>query len=505
MDEHKLDRNVREETPSDEEKIDLYRLLAEFWKAFRRLFWLPVCLAVLCCAFFAFRAWWNYTPMYRAEVTFTIQTPTSGSTGDISGGSTYYDKAAAEQLSKTFPYLISSELFQNMLRQELGVESLNGTLTAQTVENTNLFSLQATSANPQTAYDILNAVIQVYPRVADYVIGSTVMSLLTEPSVPTAPCNQLSILRPAAKGAFLGCAAGLALILLFAATRRNIRSSREVRSRLNQTCLGSLPQVTFKRRTRKTQEIVSIQNRRISGSFQEGVRRLRMKLLREAEAASAQVLMVTSTLPGEGKTTVASNLALSLSQNGARVILVALDLRRRSVKKALGIKTPSRGAEYLLSKGGGNAAEQLIRLEGTSLRLLAGDQPADNPRKKSASPRLRAILAELRQEADYIILDTPPCGLLADSGAMATLADGTLYVIRAGVAQVSHVLDGLQFLGESGAKILGCILNGVEGNHNGYGYGYYGYGYGGYSSGYGYGYGSRKKRKGEDDDPEQDT
>ena len=503
MDEHKLDRNARETSPSDEEKIDLYRLLAEFWKAFRRLFWLPVCLAVLCCAFFAFRAWWSYTPMYQAEVTFTIQTPTSGSTGDISSGSTYYDKAAAEQLSKTFPYLISSELLQNMLRQELGVESLNGTLTAQTVENTNLFSLQATSSSPQSAYDILTSVIQVYPRVADYVIGSTIMNLLTEPSVPTSPCNQLSLLRPAVKGAFLGCAAGLVLILLFAATRRSIRSSREVRSQLNQTYLGSLPQVSFKRRTRKTQEIVSIQNRRISGSFQEGVRRLRVKLLREAEAASAQVLMVTSTLPGEGKTTVASNLALSLSQNGVRVILVDLDLRKPSVKKNLGIKVPSRGADYLLSKGG-NAVEQLIRLEGSSLRLLAGDQPADNPRKKSASRRLRAILAELRQEADYIILDTPPCGLLADSGAMATLADGTLYVIRAGVAQVSHVLDGLQFLGESGAKILGCVLNGVEGNHNGYGYGYYGYGYGGYSS-YGYGYGSRKKRKGEDDSPEQDT
>ena len=280
MDEHKLDRNAREASPSDEEKIDLYRLLAEFWKAFRRLFWLPVCLAVLCCAFFAFRAWWSYTPMYQAEVTFTIQTPTSGSTGDISSGSTYYDKAAAEQLSKTFPYLISSELLQNMLRQELGVESLNGTLTAQTVENTNLFSLQATSSSPQSAYDILTSVIQVYPRVADYVIGSTIMNLLTEPSVPTSPCNQLSLLRPAVKGAFLGCAAGLVLILLFAATRRSIRSSREVRSQLNQTYLGSLPQVSFKRRTRKTQEIVSIQNRRISGSFQEGVRRLRVKLLR---------------------------------------------------------------------------------------------------------------------------------------------------------------------------------------------------------------------------------
>lgn len=490
MDEHKLDHTVGEGSPSDEEKIDLYRLLAEFWKVFRRLFWLPVGLAILCCAFFAIRAWWTYTPMYRAEVTFTIQTPTSETTGDISSGSSYYDKAAAEQLSKTFPYIISSELLQNMLRQELGVDALNGTLTAQTVENTNLFSLQATSASPQSAYDILIAVMQVYPRVADYVIGSTVMSLLTEPAVPTSPCTQLSVLRPAMKGAFLGFAAGLLLVLLVAATRRSIQSSRDVRSQLNQVCLGSLPQVSFKRRTKKTQEVVSIRNRRISGSFQEGVRRLRMKLLREAEAASARVLMVTSTLPGEGKTTVSSNLALSLSQSGARVILVDLDLRKPSVKKQLGIKAPSKGAADLIASGG-RAAEQLLSLEGTSLRLLAGDLPADNPRSKSASRRLRAILSELRQEADYIILDTPPCGLLADSGAMAHLADGTIYVIRAGVPQVSQVLDGLQFLGDSGAKILGCVLNGVQGSRSGYGYGY-GYGY---SSGYRYGYSSREKHR----------
>lgn len=492
MDEHNLDRERAEDVVSDAEKIDLFRLFHEFWKAVQRLFWIPVALAVLCCALFAARAWWRYTPMYQSEVTFTIQTSSSGSAGDIGGGNTYYDKAAAEQLTKTFPYIISSELLQSMLRQELGVASLNGSVTAYTVENTNLFSLVATSSDPQAAYDMLTAVMQVYPKVADYVIGSTDMYILTEPVVATEPYNDLSVLRPAIKGAFLGCVIGLAVVLLYAATCKSIQDPREVRSQLNQVCLGTIPQVSFKRRSKQTEPIVSIQNEKISGEFQESIRRLRMKFLRENE--KGQVLMVTSTLPGEGKTTVASNLALSLSQSGARVILVDLDLRKPSVKKTLGISAQSKGMGYLLTTGGGNAQEYLLSVEDSDLRLLADDESTGSLRTKVASRRLKAILKELRQEADYIILDTPPSGLLADSGAVAHLADGTIYVIRSGVPQVSHILDVFQFLGGSGAKIMGCVLNGAHGSRSGYGYYGYGYhyGYGGYGT---KGYGPHRKKR----------
>ena len=105
-----------------------------------------------------------------------------------------YDKAMAEQLSKTFPYLLQSELMQSMLRQEMGVSYVNGSITAQTVPNTNLFSLKVTSTDPQAAYDILNTMIEIYPRVADYVVGSTQMNLLTVPTVAEKPYNEF---RPA--------------------------------------------------------------------------------------------------------------------------------------------------------------------------------------------------------------------------------------------------------------------------------------------------------------------
>ena len=78
MNEHKHDRERAEDAVSDQEKIDLFRLLNEFWRACQRLFWIPVALAVLGGAFFGFRAWWSYTPMYQSEVTFTIQTGNNG-------------------------------------------------------------------------------------------------------------------------------------------------------------------------------------------------------------------------------------------------------------------------------------------------------------------------------------------------------------------------------------------------------------------------------------------
>ena len=367
-----------------------------------------------------------------------------------------------------------------MLRQEMGVGWLNGSITAQTVNNTNLFSLKVTSTSAQDALDILNAVIELYPRVADYVIGSTEMNILTPPVLAAAPYNPFRLARTVCKGVLAGLALGLLIILAYAATRRTIRSPEEIRRLLNQTCVAALPRVAFKRRSGSLDQNISIRNPKVSSSFQESVRSMRIKFLREAEKRESRVVMVTSTLPGEGKTTVAVNLALTLSQNGARVILVDLDLRKPSVKKCLGLQNPSRGVPELLADKGGNVLDSLLPVPGTQVRLLAGDEASTAPRRQMESRRLAVLLGMLRQEADFIVLDTPPCGILADSAALARLADSTLYVVRSGTAQVSHIVDGLQFLAGSATPLMGCVLNGVQADGGGYGYG--GYHYGKYSS-----------------------
>ncbi|PWM44375.1 MAG: hypothetical protein DBX62_09925 [Clostridia bacterium] len=477
MEEKKIDRR-------DEGAIDISRLLQEFLPVLKKLFWIPLALAAIVGALWFAKGYFSYTPMYACEVTFTIQVSASGNTEQSSGYS-YYNKATAEQLGKTFPYLIQSDLMYSKLKKELGVSVINGSITAETMDNTNLFTMRVTSSSPRDAKAILEAVIKVYPEVADYVIGSTTMNLLTDPVEPTVPYNSFSPVKTFIKGAIVGLIIGFVFLMLCAAIRNTVREPDDIRIKLNQTCLATLPKVTFKKRKQHNVNTLSILNKRVSGSFQESIRSLRIKLLRRLESGKCYAILVTSTMPGEGKTTVSTNLALALSKNGARVILVDMDLRRPSVKKALGITTPSNGLVELRERKVKSVGECLSEIEGSTLKLLAGDVPRKSTRPISAR-WLKSLIDMLRGQADFIIVDTPPCGLLADSANIASAVDSALYVIGAGGVEISQILDSLQFLSESGTSVIGCVLNGVETHlSGGYGYGY-GYGYGGYSYGYGY-------------------
>lgn len=491
MDEQKTKQHT--EAP---EPIDLTALLGELWRIFTRMFWVPLVLAVLAGGLLGLRSWRGYTPMYRSEATFTVQLLSNQY--DITGVDSYYDKAAAEQLANTFPYLLSSDLMQQLLQRELGVGWLNGSITAQSVANTNLFSVQVTSTSAQDAYDILNGVIAVYPQVANYVVGSTELTVLVPPAVASQPYNAFQPTRTIIKGAVLGFGVGVVFLLVLAMASKTIRTREDMKKWMNVPCLGTLPTVSFKRRTGKTGGTVTILNDRTGSAFQESIRSLRIRFLREAERQESKVFLVSSTVPGEGKTTVAVNLALTLGQNGARVILVDMDLRKPSVKKALGLTAPSKGVPELLRGGEESPKAALMELEGTRVRVLAGDKAVENPRRQLESRKLSGLIKALREEADYVVIDTPPNGLLGDSTAMATLADGILYVVRAGKAQVPHIMDSIQLLSSSRTPLMGCVLNGVKENGGGYGYGY-GYGYGGYR-----GYERHSRKSGRDGQMEEE-
>ena len=492
MDEQKTKQHT--EAP---EPIDLTALLGELWRIFTRMFWVPLVLAVLAGGLLGLRSWRSHTPMYRSEATFTVQLLSNQY--DITGVDSYYDKAAAEQLANTFPYLLSSDLMQQLLQRELGVGWINGSITAQSVANTNLFSVQVTSTSAQDACDILNGVIAVYPQVANYVVGSTELNVLVPPTVASQPYNAFQPTRTIIKGAVLGFGVGVVFLLVLAMASKTIRTREDMKKWMNVPCLGTLPTVSFKRRTGKTGGTVTILNDRTGSAFQESIRSLRIRFLREAERQESKVFLVSSTVPGEGKTTVAVNLALTLGQNGARVILVDMDLRKPSVKNALGLTAPSKGVPELLRSGEESPKAALVELEGTRVRVLAGDKAVENPRRQLESRKLSGLMKALREEADYVVIDTPPNGLLGDSTAMAALADGILYVVRAGKAQVPHIMDSIQLLSSSRTPLMGCVLNGVKENGGGYGYGY-GYGYGSYRS-----YERHSRKSGRDGQMEEES
>ena len=159
----------------DEVVIDLGVLFSDMWRGFKK-YWLPIVLIVLICTIGSMTLTMIfYTPMYRAEATFTV-TPSSNVNYDDYSYS--YNSSTASLMANTFPYIIESSLLQDIIKEDLGVNEINADITAEAVENANMFSLTVTSQDGEWAYEVLMSVMENYPQVARYVIGDSTMNLL---------------------------------------------------------------------------------------------------------------------------------------------------------------------------------------------------------------------------------------------------------------------------------------------------------------------------------------
>ena len=174
-------------------EIDLRILLHDGIRALKKLW--PLML-ILILTFGLLALWYSstsYTPSYRAEATFTVETH-----DNQNGFSFYYNNQTASQMALTFPYILDSDLLLDRVRAQLEVDFLNGVPGATVVSNSNLFTLYVTSNDPQDAYDILLAIIDHYPKVASYVIGRTQLNMIDAPSLPTEPYNSMTLAKDAA-------------------------------------------------------------------------------------------------------------------------------------------------------------------------------------------------------------------------------------------------------------------------------------------------------------------
>ena len=315
-----------------EQKIDLEQIGRNFFYFLKKTWWLVTLLGILAGGLRYYKAWSSFVPRYTATASFSVKSGYVGTT-DLVDTTQYYNNQAAEQVVSSFPYILRSEAMQERICLELNTSRINGMVTASSIGETNIFTLTVTSNNPQDAYDILNAVIKNYPQVASFVIGGTQLSMIEEPQVPVAPTNVFRGERSAMKGAAMGVLLGLGLTLLMAFSRKTIQTSDDLKRMTAVPCMGTIPAIQLKRRRKAAGSGISILNPRLGDRLAVPIGALQVRLLRaQPTGKTARMVLVTSTIPGEGKTTVSFNLAVSLAQSGNRVILVDADLRHHVVK-----------------------------------------------------------------------------------------------------------------------------------------------------------------------------
>lgn len=474
------------------QQLDLTRLLVKAWKQFKRSWWLLLLLLALCVGFEVLQYRYKHRDMYEAYASFSVSVQ-----NQASGMASYNARVSLKKLGETFPYILESGALKTVVQEKLGLSSLPVTISAKVVSDTSLFRMSVTGSDPELCCKALDAVIENYPQVAQYVIGKTTLTMLDYSGVPVTPINLAGRNAPVIRGLEIGGLLYLLVLALLVLMRKTVESENDLKRYTSLRCLASIPYTFVKKRSRK-KKLLLINRKAVSGSFSEAVNLLRGRVLREMDRKGQKVLLVTSAGELEGKSTVAANLALSCAQKGFRVLLIDGDLRHPSVADKFDITAKQGTADVLLGRAA--AAEVIRPYLNTSLDLLPGAgvvSAADIPRIL-VPDTIGRLLDYGREHYDYVFVDTPPCGIMQDALIIADSCDATIAVIRQDFLARTKILEVLDLLADTNAGILGCVINGESGGVGSYGYGRYGYGsgYGQYGKYGKYGkYGSSKYTK----------
>ena len=484
--------STEKERIEETEKIDIISLAGDFLYGLKKLWLLILVLTLAGAGISYFRTSYTYTPQYVASATMSVTAP----------GGQYIGAQTASQMAEVFPYILTSGVLEDVVAREMGMDSVPGSISATAEEGTNLLTMSVTSDDPQMAYDILHTVIDCYPEVAEFVLGNTSLTILDETGVPSDTQKEVVVRGSYRRGAVMGAGAGLVILCLYILLKKTVKSKDKLKSQINLPDMGSLPYIRNKKRKKKPeQNKVSLINERTPASYQEAMRRLRIRVLKEVEENQTKTIMVTSSIPGEGKTTVAVNLAISLVRQGKKVVLVDCDLRNPSIADFLGITEQRPGIDSVLHKKAA-VTDVLTEIDvngENKLTLLLGEEEEKTDISLLGSKRMEGLIAELKNMADVVILDTAPAQLLADAALMARFVDAALYVIRYDYTKMYKIREGIQALAMSKIKMLGYVFNCDRNSGDGkYGYGY-GYGYRRYGS---YGHYGRYRDTGKRDKKE---
>jgi len=269
----------------------------------------------------------------------------------------------------------------------------------------------------------------------------------------------------------LGSATGVGLAFLLEGIDSTIRTTEQAQLISGLSSLGMIPLGSKSAREgpnpkrlviASSKEAVELVTQvRPQSQMAESYRALRTSLLLSNLGAPPKVIMVTSSLPQEGKTTTSINTAIVLAQKGIRVLLIDADLRRPSIHKTLGMG-PRSGLSNVLT--GSSTLEQTITRTAIlpNLYVLPAGTPPPNPAELLASTNMRDVLAQLREQYDHIVVDTPPSLSVTDAVVLSPRADAVVLVIRSGQTTKQALRRARDILAQVNAKVVGVLLNAVD-------------------------------------------
>lgn len=440
--------------------------------------WLSIVAVVVLALAVAAGLSYLQTPQYESDAQLFVSSASSSTNRD--NGATYLNGLAATQKAPSYAELVTqSELTKAVvddLRLDMTPAELASRLSATASTDSALIRISARDADAATAQRICSATaaelrstiaeIETPPRSRTPLLQATVTDSASLPTSPVSPNVPLNL----AVAMLLGLLLGLALAILRERTDTSVRSHAEIEEVLEASVLGSVNTEGAGGRD------PLIENLKTYTPFAEAFRVIRTNLQFVDVDSPQKSLVVTSALPGEGKTTTAVNVAISLATAGQRVLLMDADLRRPRIAEYLHLEGAVGVTSLLLRRVG---LDDAVQRHSSGLHLLASGPIPPNPAELLQSQAMSSLLGEVRARYDVVVIDSPPLLPVTDAALLAAQTDGALVVVRFGRTSRDQLASAASRLRGVGSRVLGTVINRVPTRARAYGYGYdYGYGYG---------------------------
>lgn len=452
----------REKKYSDTEiRIDGYSMLTDVLKNLWAVFLGALAAAMIVTMI----SQANFSTTYTANATFVITTKQAGTY-------TQSNLSAAQVMAEAFSNVLNSALLKKEVCRDLNISEFDATATASVIDETNLMTLTVTAATPERAYKITQSIIKNYANLTQYVSDNMIMQVLQQPGVPEYPDQMLSA-SSRAKKVFAGTF--VLLIVCFMALswqHDTIKSEADLNDKLDARDLGMI--YHEKKRPGKKKNLL-IGSGRVGFEFNERFRKIAAITASTARQNKAKTILVTSVEEGEGKTTVAANLAMTLGRQDYKVALVEGNLIDPGLYRIFDMAVdPSMSVSAVLA----GYAKKILFLEDKNLHLVLDAERHKNSADLVSSTQFINLIKILRESMDYVIIDTPAMSSSSDAEAIADYADMSLLVVGYNRTDSGDLNDAADALRDCSASFGGCILNEVRtlpgGRRATAGYGSYG-------------------------------
>jgi len=395
-------------------------------------------------------------PLYRARAQLYVSTVGTDSATDLAQGSSFTQRQVATYADiATTPYVLTPVI------DELGLEEtpqeLASKIVSQALANTVLIELAVTDPDPNQALAIAGAVgDQLVERLSeldqvDADASSPVKATIITPAAVGATPVEPRPTRTLALAAVLGLLLGLGLALLRDLLDSSIRGEEDVRAVTDSPILGG---ISFDKEAAQLPNLVIEQPHH---THSEAFRTLRTNLQFVNLGDPPRSIVLTSSLASEGKTTTTAHLAQTLAAAVKRVCIVEGDLRRPRLMNYLGMEGGAGLTNVLI--GEAELDDMLQPYGDTSLTLLGSGPIPPNPAELLGSEPMQALINELTERFDIVIVDAPPLLPVTDAAVLSRVTDGAVIVVGVGIVKREHLTRTLQRLEQAQGQLLGLIMN----------------------------------------------